>query len=131
MSYIDHACILYDISQERDRQEDLCTAGKFDATLASGVLSPAECLSVIAEEFGEVSMVVADQLAGARRVPPKQLDTEHLREELIQLAACCVAWVEALDRGTPAQDSAPSIRITEETDMGTPPSGAWIENPGN
>ncbi|MES2384554.1 MAG: MazG-like family protein [Pseudomonadota bacterium] len=88
--------IWLDIVTERFRQERLCAAGKFPATLAHrGALSPAACLAVLAEEFGEVARPVADQLAGSRRGEP--LDVDHLREELIQLAACCVAWVEQLD----------------------------------
>jgi hypothetical protein len=47
---------------------------------------------VLSEEHGEVSRIVADSLS--KRVP---IDTAHLREELVQLAACCVAWVEGID----------------------------------
>jgi hypothetical protein len=89
--------IWLDIVTERFRQERLCREGKFPATLAhQGALAPAACLAVLAEEFGEVARPVADHLAaGARGGAP--LDVAHLREELIQLAACAVAWVEQLD----------------------------------
>lgn len=90
--------ILLDIVAERIRQDRLCREGRFLHTLADlpadGGLSPEACLAVVAEEFGEVAEVVADKLAG------KGLDTEHLRTELVQLAACCVAWVEQLDEVT-------------------------------
>jgi hypothetical protein len=85
--------IWLDIITERFRQERLCAQGKFPATLAhKGALPMAACLAVLAEEFGEVARPVADDLC-----KPGTLDRDHLREELIQLAACCVAWVEQLD----------------------------------
>jgi hypothetical protein len=81
------------IALERMRQDHLRTMGHFALTLADGALAPAECLAVLGEEFGEVSREVCEQLAG------NGLDVVHLREELVQLAACCVAWIEALDSG--------------------------------
>jgi hypothetical protein len=90
--------IWLDIITERFRQKRLLAAGKFDRDMAAPatVLSPAEKLTVCSEEFGEVARVVCESLThtGVRATP---LDTEHLREELIQLATCCVAWVEELD----------------------------------
>jgi hypothetical protein len=51
-------------------------------------------LAVLAEEFGEVAKEVCNLMAGADpRV--KAL----LREELVQVAAVCVAWIEGLDAG--------------------------------
>jgi hypothetical protein len=95
--------ILFDIVSERFRQERLCAQGKFPATLAHpDALPPAACLAVLAEEFGEVARPVADDLA-----KPGTLDRENLRAELIQLAACCVAWVEQLDGVTPQFLAAP------------------------
>ena len=95
--------IYTDIALERQRQNELCAAGQFPHTLdeirtgisgftIAGALSPAECLGVLAEEFGEVAMVVADNITG------KPLDAVALRAELIQVAACAVAWVEQIDR---------------------------------
>jgi hypothetical protein len=44
-------------------------------------------LAILAEEFGEVAKdVVENQVAAG------------VREELIQTAAVCIAWVEAIDR---------------------------------
>lgn len=86
--------ILLDIVAERLRQDVLCARGKFAATLAhDSPLTPSDKLVVLAEEFGEVAEIIADSLAA--RCPP---DVAHLRQELIQVAACCVAWVENLDR---------------------------------
>lgn len=92
------SAILADIIIERGRQDVLRDAGKFPKTLADAdpPLTPCECLTVCSEEFGEVAEIVADAIGK----PPAALDRDHLREELIQLAACCVAWVEQLD--TPA-----------------------------
>jgi NTP pyrophosphatase (non-canonical NTP hydrolase) len=105
--------ILYEVLLERHRQEELCRQGKFPATLAhKGELTASECLAVLAEEFGEVAEVVADCIADG------YLDRDHLREELIQVAACCVAWVEQLSNA-PTSDrpsAAPSRPITPDTD---------------
>jgi hypothetical protein len=95
VSRASQATILHDVAAERLRQERLCAAGEFPATLAhDSHLTPSDKLAVVAEEFGEVAEIIADGLA-ARRAP----DADHLREELIQVAACCVAWVEYLDDG--------------------------------
>jgi hypothetical protein len=100
------SAILGDIILERMRQDALRDAGKFAKTLAEAdePLTPCECLTVCSEEFGGVAEIVADAIG-----KPGALDSEHLREELIQLAACCVAWVEQLDT-PPAATTIPELR---------------------
>jgi NTP pyrophosphatase (non-canonical NTP hydrolase) len=44
--------------------------------------------TILAEEYGEVARAILE------------MDEENYREELIQVAAVCVAMVEAYDRGT-------------------------------
>ena len=56
---------------------------------------PGIWLGILGEEFGEVCKEIAESQA-------RPLDVAHLREELIQTAAVAVAWVEAIDRGLPA-----------------------------
>ncbi len=87
--------ILDDISAERERQTALKAMGRFRREVHE--CSPTEALAVLGEEFGEVAEVVADMVAGA------PLDTNHLREELIQVAAVCVSWVEGIDAQTEAE----------------------------
>lgn len=72
---------------ERKRQERLKAAGKFSHTCADSELSDDVCCRVLGEEFGEVCRAINDG------------DLENLREELIQVAAVAVAWVERIDRG--------------------------------
>lgn len=50
-------------------------------------LTDAEFMCVLAEEVGEVANAINDGL------PP-----EHVRKELVQVAAVCVKWLEAMDR---------------------------------
>jgi len=50
-----------------------------------------EWLAILAEEFGEVAKEVNE-------VHFRQKDYAHLREELLQTAAVCVAMIESLDR---------------------------------
>jgi NTP pyrophosphatase (non-canonical NTP hydrolase) len=79
------------IVNERRRQERLKEEGKFPWTLAAVGPSPEAKLAVLSEEFGEVAREVSEHLTG------KRLASVRLRTELIQIAAVCVAWVEALD----------------------------------
>lgn len=72
------------ISDERKRQED-----KFPGeTVAHPHQSQLMRLMVLTEESGEVAKAVRHELY-PRDVPP------NLREELVQVAAVCVAWLEA------------------------------------
>ena len=94
------------IQNERRRQEDLKRSGKFDFTCASlNVLTTAK-LAVLAEEFGEVSKEVVEQLIETQKyakenmVYPKnrkEYRKAELRKELVQVAAVCVAWLESLE----------------------------------
>lgn len=42
-------------------------------------------LAILTEEVGEVARAIIEG------------DAENLREELVQVAACAVAWIEAID----------------------------------
>ena len=70
--------IFAEIIAERKRQD-----AKFGACRNLGAFKR---LAILGEEFGEVAMALNDN----------QLD--HMREELVQVAACCVDWLEELDR---------------------------------
>jgi hypothetical protein len=102
--------ILQDVSHERERQEFLRKSGKFTFTCASTdpSVTHEEKLAVLAEEFGEVSKEVVEHIIAVRKharmsVPeaiPDYKETiycDKIRKELIQVAAVCVAWIEALD----------------------------------
>lgn len=74
--------ILADVNAERERQDakwggEPGTQRRDDHTYAA----------VIGEEFGEACQAWLER------------DTAALRLELVQLAACAVAWVEELDNG--------------------------------
>lgn len=85
--------VLCAIYIERARQERLRAEGKFPATCATpDGLSPEGKLAVLAEEFGEVARHVTEQL-----IDPTRLEKRKLRKELVEVAAVCVAWAEALD----------------------------------
>jgi NTP pyrophosphatase (non-canonical NTP hydrolase) len=96
-----------EIYAERDRQESLKVSGKFLWTCADKDVSHQAKLAVLAEEFGEVAKEVvdyniskdkylADKLEFSRR--RKLYFLKRIREELIQVAAVCVAWCEAIDK---------------------------------
>lgn len=78
-----HFHIHCDISVERLRQERLKAAGKFDATCADDIPNGARFL-ILGEEVGEVARAVMES-------------PSRLRDELIQTAAVCFAWIERID----------------------------------
>jgi NTP pyrophosphatase (non-canonical NTP hydrolase) len=71
------------IRVERMRQERLKAAGKFAATPADDI-PDTDRLPMLVEEVGEVARALCDGT--------------NLREELVQVAAVALAWVEALEK---------------------------------
>jgi hypothetical protein len=95
------------IGQERVRQEELRENGKFLWTCASTNIIHTSKLAVLAEEFGETAKEVVDygisieKYTAASMQFPKHRSLyflKRIREELIQVAAVCVAWCEAIDK---------------------------------
>jgi NTP pyrophosphatase (non-canonical NTP hydrolase) len=78
--------IFLEIVEERRRQDFLKSQGKFAHTCADAMPASIK-LAVLAEEFGEVARAVCER------------DYVNLREELVQVAAVSLAWLEALDAG--------------------------------
>lgn len=74
---------LHDVAAERLKQD--IKWGQQDHSLGLW-------LAILGEEYGEVCKEVAETQL-------RPLDVPHLREELVQTAAVCVAWIEAIDRG--------------------------------
>lgn len=74
-----------EISDERERQEELKASGRFSETCADAGMSPTLKLAVLTEEVGEVARCLCDGDSNAR-----------LREELVQVAAVAMAWLESL-----------------------------------
>lgn len=75
------------VADERQRQESLKAAGRFEFTCADPGMPDLLRLAALGEEFGEVCRAICD---GS---PPAEL-----RQELVEVAAVAAAWVEALDR---------------------------------
>lgn len=73
------------ILAERQRQQDLLAAGKFDFNCASAHIENLFKLPVLMEEAGEVAEAVLEK------------QTSELATELVQVATVCVAWLEALE----------------------------------
>jgi|SRR5579859_6031151 len=81
------------LENERHRQEKLREAGKFTYTCASVEMTDLERYTVLGEEVGEIG----HELNGGIGVG-KWPNRDRLRKELVEVAAVCVAWIEALDR---------------------------------
>ena len=102
-----HDKVHFDIEVERIRQEKLKAEGKFLFTCADKIEDPIR-LAILAEEFGEVAKEVTEGiifydkvLQGKNKQTRNEFETANrkkIRTELIQVAAVCVAWAEALDR---------------------------------
>lgn len=86
---------LHDVHVERERQEAKCAEKVAEGlnwhTCASPLLGDGDRLAVLVEEIGEISRELCEARASGR--PPH----DNLREELVQAAAICVAWIEAID----------------------------------
>ncbi len=87
--------VFADVSHERDRQERLLVERDWKWTMATPFIEPALKLMPLMEEVGEVAHAVRRQEGFA--VAGNSHDNHGLRAELIQVAACAVAWVEAID----------------------------------
>ena len=86
--------VMDEVHTEIDRQDDLARAGKFGGTHVMPGGTDLERLAVLAEEFGEASIEVCKGIEVG-----KQVRRPGLRDELIQTAAVCLAWVAAIDEG--------------------------------
>lgn len=75
------------ILRERMRQEQLQAEGRFSHTPSDPEMSDTAFLAVLVEEVGEVARAINDAEGVAR-----------LRDELVQVAAVCVARLELLAR---------------------------------
>lgn len=91
------AGIAEDIQRERARQDELKAAGKFRWTCADTAMLDSERLAVLMEEVGEVAREVTEAIGktlGEQTVEASA--RKRIREELVQVAAVCVAWIEGL-----------------------------------
>lgn len=91
--------VLADVRRECKRQIELWGDGPND--LRSSRTPIEHGYMVLGEEFGEVGRALLEggfqEKTGAERGKLTQGQLDHLREELIQCAAVCVAWVEGID----------------------------------
>jgi hypothetical protein len=86
--------ILGVIRDERFRQDVKVARGKLPFNCSNSVTHPLK-LSVLVEEVGEVSTEVYNY-AIAKDCAGQHKAKNRLEKELIQVAAVCVAWLEAL-----------------------------------
>lgn len=67
----------------------------------SETLSPLEYLPILGEEYGEVCRAVHDAYFAAKypqHISAKAEDYEHAKNELVQLAAACVAMIQCIEK---------------------------------
>jgi len=83
------------IWNERSRQERMKAEGRFTHTCADPEMTDYERFAVLGEEFGEVAREVLTN-EGRRLARDTRGTDAALRDELIQVAAVCVAWCEAI-----------------------------------
>jgi hypothetical protein len=109
---------LNDVRTERMRQETLRESGKFLWTCAALHVSLDRKNSVLAEEVGEVAKEVVDIGIVDDKYKKESLEFPwhrkrilliRLRKELVQVAAVCVAWCEAIDLQVQSMDLDPEV----------------------
>jgi NTP pyrophosphatase (non-canonical NTP hydrolase) len=86
---------LVNVKHQRFEQERLKAEGRFQFTCADPELSMGEKLAILTEEVGEVAQQVLEQ-PDRRLAFDSSGSRAELREELEQVAAVAVAWVESL-----------------------------------
>ena len=84
------------IANERSRQRELFHAGKITFDCASPLPDANRKLRVLVEEVGEVAQEM-DRLENLRDGRAACFAREDLQEELVQVAAVAVAWLESLE----------------------------------
>lgn len=100
--------VLDEVASERIRQEKLKAEGRFLWSCADNealrdkmlrAITEPEKFAVLGEEFGEVAREVVEEIIAADRGHAlRAFECRcRLRKELLEVAACCVAWVESLD----------------------------------
>jgi len=98
-----------DIDEERRRQIKIFGDDRHD---------PIEWFGILAEEHGEVSKAIIENYdwKNHRFKLENQKEALHYREELVQVAAVCVAMIEDLDRKL-------TEKYTREMENGTRENG--------
>ena len=128
--------VLRDVGLERVRQEDLRRSGKFLWTCAvsGAAVSLDRKMSVLSEEVGEVAKEVVDIGIARDKYDKEQLTFPRhrelalllrIRKELVQVAAVCVAWIEAIDVDLDRLEQRIGSGTDQQyvTDLGQPPTG--------
>jgi|SRR5579884_2887439 len=88
--------VLVEVQAERARQDELVTTGKHKFNCAQHVGNLRK-LPVLMEEVGEVAKEVYEHdVTPVIEITKRREIKNKLRKELIQTAAVCVAWAEAL-----------------------------------
>lgn len=82
------------VAQERLRQRTLFNLGKHAFSVDDPHVDQRRKLRVLIEEVGEVAQAIDMIELDPSRIVARQ----HLVEELIQVAAVCVAWIEARNK---------------------------------
>lgn len=86
--------VLEEVVRERERQNSLLAQGRIPFNCAVVAIHPRDKFLVLMEEVGEVAEALQRPGQHSARV------RQHLRSELIQLAAVATAWAESLTEVT-------------------------------
>jgi hypothetical protein len=103
--------VILDVLAERDRQERRCEEKRAEGfdwhSCASSRLTDGERLAVLVEEVGEVARELCEaRAAGDLAADEMRAHFARLREELVQVAAVTVAWIEGIDAVYPVDAGA-------------------------
>jgi hypothetical protein len=88
----DQGEILQAIRNERNRQEDLKSKGKFSFTCFDSEMNHFEFITVLLEEVGEASHEVNEGIGKGT------INEAKLWDELVQVATVCVARLEEIQK---------------------------------
>jgi hypothetical protein len=84
------------IADERLRQQRLLAEGRFNYSAAQPCTCNFRKYVILGEEIGEVAQAL-DRLENGHTAAVRNAGRAELREELIQVAAVAVAWLESME----------------------------------
>jgi len=92
--------VLERIWLERLRQQELLRSGKLAWTCATARIAHEMKLCVLTEELGELAQAIdtyRQPATGKDREKTVRRRAERIRDELTQVAACAIAWLECME----------------------------------
>lgn len=85
-----------------------------DGSMSGTAMTDLERYPVLAEEVGEVAEALVLRIADGTYRAGREHHADDLRSELVQVAACAIGWVTAIDNRAALLPASPGPQLTDE-----------------